>query len=81
MTSLSWRTLESRVPFDELPALHRRFLVWRGVEGVEEMPLRRVQQRTEAELNKMAMAGEIQKTAEDWLLPADVWEALGIALP
>lgn len=78
MTSLSWRTLESRVPFDELPALHRRFLTWRGIEGAEEMPLRRVQQRTEAELNKMAMAGDIQKTQDDWLLPSGVWEALGI---
>ncbi|WP_293915066.1 hypothetical protein [Deinococcus sp.] len=63
--TLSWRALEARVPLDELPAFHRAFLSWRGVEGAAGMPLRRVQQRVEAELNKLVLSGQARRTQGD----------------
>ncbi|AWN24451.1 hypothetical protein DKM44_03555 [Deinococcus irradiatisoli] len=63
--SVSWRGLEARVPLDDLPAFHRAFLSWRGVAGAEEMPLRRVQQRVEAELNRWVQSGEAAREGED----------------
>jgi hypothetical protein len=62
---ISWRALEARVPLDELPTFHRAFLAWRGVEGAAEMPLRRVQQRVEAELNKLVLSGQARRIATD----------------
>ncbi|WP_309572420.1 hypothetical protein [Deinococcus sp.] len=66
--SVSWRALETRVGLNRLPDFHRAFLTWRGVEGAAEMPLRRVQQRVEAELNRVVQAGQATRTDEDWLL-------------
>lgn len=54
--------------FENLPDFHRAFLAWRGVAGVAEMPLRRVGQRVEAELNRMVQAGQAQKREDDWIL-------------
>ncbi|SMB89746.1 hypothetical protein [Deinococcus hopiensis] len=69
MTSTqSWRELETRTGLDHLPDFHRAFLTWRGVEGAAEMPLRRVGQRVEAELNRMVQAGRAQKVGDDWQL-------------
>lgn len=68
--NVSWRELEARTPFGDLPKLHRALLAWRGVENADTMPLRRAQQRVEAELNKLALNGEIQKNDGDFLLPA-----------
>ncbi|QFP75512.1 hypothetical protein [Deinococcus sp. AJ005] len=65
---LSWRELETRVGLDALPAFHRSFLGWRGVEGAAEMPLRRVSQRVDAELNRLVQSGQARKQEEDWLL-------------
>lgn len=65
---ISWRDLEARVGLDALPAFHRDFLAWRGVEGAADMPLRRVQQRVESELNRLVQAGEATRTGQDWLL-------------
>lgn len=65
---VSWRALEARVPFDDLPAFHRAFLAWRGLEGAASLPLRRAQQRVEAELNRMTQAGQAQRVGDDWLL-------------
>ncbi|TSA86393.1 hypothetical protein FNU79_06955 [Deinococcus detaillensis] len=65
---LSWRSLEARLPLDELPTFHRAFLSWRGVEGAAEMPLRRVQQRVEAELNKWVQSGEASREGDDLLI-------------
>ena len=62
--AVSWRALEGRVPLDDLPAFHRAFLTWRGVEGADTLPLRRVQQRVEAELNKLVQQG-LAKREED----------------
>jgi len=63
--------LEARVGLDDLPAFHRAFLTWRGVEGADSMPLRRVQQRVEAELNRLAQAGRATRLENDWHLPPD----------
>lgn len=65
---LSWRALETRVGLDRLPDFHRAFLTWRGVPDVADMPLRRVGQRVEAELNRMVQAGEARKVEDDWEL-------------
>ncbi|ULH16378.1 hypothetical protein MF271_07255 [Deinococcus sp. KNUC1210] len=65
---LSWRALESEIGLDELPTFHRDFLTWRGIEDAEHMPLRRVQQRVEAELNRLVQAGQATRQADDWLL-------------
>lgn len=64
--TLSWRELETRTELDALPAFHRRFLTWRGVTGVEAMPLRRVSQRVEAELNRMVQADQATRQGDDW---------------
>lgn len=80
-TPLSWRSLETRVGLDALPDFHRAFLRWRGVEGVEEMPLRRVQQRTEAELNKMVQAEMARKDGDDWALLPGMLEGFEEAAP
>ncbi|MVN86781.1 hypothetical protein GO986_08385 [Deinococcus sp. HMF7620] len=66
----SWRALETRVGLDQLPAFHRAFLTWRGVESAQEMPLRRVQQRVEAELNRLVQAGQATREDDDWQLAA-----------
>ncbi|GAA5513308.1 hypothetical protein Dcar01_02041 [Deinococcus carri] len=76
---LSWRDLETRVGLDALPAFHRAFLTWRGVEGADDMPLRRVGQRVEAELNRMAQAGQAQKREDDWLLEPGALAGFGEA--
>ncbi|MFC4638060.1 hypothetical protein [Deinococcus hohokamensis] len=65
---LRWRDLETRVGLDGLPAFHRAFLTWRGIEGAGDMPLRRVAQRVEAELNRLVQAGVARRDGEDWLL-------------
>jgi hypothetical protein len=62
----SWRSLEAALPFDQLPLFHRAFLQWCAVPNVEEMPLRRVSQRVEAELNKKAQAGQLERLDHDW---------------
>jgi len=64
----TWRSLEATIALDELPNFHRRFLEWRGVQNVAEMPLRRVQQRVEAELNKLALEGKTKRLEGDWEL-------------
>ena len=66
--SVSWRALETRVGLDALPGFHRTFLSWRGVEGAQALPLRRVQQRVEAELNRLVQAGQAERQGDDWLL-------------
>ena len=64
---LSWRELEERVGLDALPAFHRAFLAWRGVDA-DTMPLRRVGQRVEAELNKLVQEGKAERAEGDWTL-------------
>ena len=68
--AVSWRELETRVGLEALPAFHRAFLTWRGVEGAAEMPLRRVSQRVDAELNRLVQFGQAQKQEDDWMLDA-----------
>ncbi|QII21838.1 hypothetical protein G6R31_08710 [Deinococcus wulumuqiensis R12] len=66
---------------DALPAFHRAFLRWRGVEGTESMPLRRVQQRVEAELNRMVQAGLAVREGDDWHLTPGALEGFEDAAP
>lgn len=68
---VSWRDIETRVGFGQLPALHRHFLQWRGVAGADELNVRRAQQRVEAELNRLVQAGAAQRVGDDWLISAD----------
>ncbi|GGM18120.1 hypothetical protein [Deinococcus aerophilus] len=65
---VSWRTVETRVGLEDLPAFHRAFLTWRGVEGAPDMPLRCVSQRVEAELNRLVQGGVARRENGDWLL-------------
>ncbi|WP_456830414.1 hypothetical protein [Deinococcus sp. UYEF24] len=69
---LSWRALETRTGLDALPTFHRAFLTWRGVEDAAAMPLRRVSQRVEAELNRLVQAGQAQKQEDDWQIEPGV---------
>lgn len=78
---LSWRSLEARVPLDDLPDFHRAFLEWRGVEGSADLPLRRVQQRVEAELNKWVQSGQAVRSAEDLLIERTALEGFAAARP
>lgn len=64
---------------DALPEFHRAFLTWRGVEGAGEMPLRRVGQRVEAELNRLVRDGQAQRQGEDWLLSPGALDGFGAA--
>ena len=80
-TGLSWRDLETRVGLDALPGFHRAFLEWSGVEGVAEMPLRRVGQRVEAELNRMVKDGLATRGEEDWRLIPGALEGFEAAAP
>lgn len=75
---LSWRELETRVGLDALPAFHRRFLTWRGVEGADDMPLRRVSQRVEAELNRLVQSGQARRQDDDWRLEPGALDGLGL---
>jgi hypothetical protein len=72
--ALSWRELETRTGLDALPAFHRAFLDWRGVADTAGMPLRRVSQRVEAELNKLVQAGQAYREDDDWRLEPGVLE-------
>ena len=78
---LSWRALETRVGLDVLPDFHRAFLLWRGVENVEQMPLRRVQQRVEAELNRMVQGDLATREGDDWRLIPGALEGFEDAAP
>ena len=80
-SGLSWRDLETRVGLDALPEFHRAFLEWSGVEGAAEMPLRRVGQRVEAELNRMVKDGRATREDEDWRLIPGALEGFEAAAP
>ncbi|BBN96346.1 hypothetical protein DEIGR_100202 [Deinococcus grandis] len=81
MTSISWRALETHVGLNDLPAFHRAFLTWRGVAGADGMPLRRVQQRVEAELNRLVQAGQATRDGEDWHLQPGTLDGFDAAAP
>jgi hypothetical protein len=72
----NWRELEERIGIEALPAFHRRFLAARGIENPDAIPLRRVQQNVERELNKLVLEGKASKTEETWLVNAEVLEGL-----
>ena len=72
----NWRELEERIGIEALPAFHRRFLASRGVENPDALPLRRVQQNVERELNKLVLEGKASKFDETWLVDDDVLTGL-----
>ena len=57
------------------------FLRWRGVEDVDTMPLRRVQQRAEAELNRMVQGDLATREGDDWRLIPGALEGFEAAAP
>jgi hypothetical protein len=65
---ISWTTVEETVGIEALPHLHRAFLAERGVADPASMPLRRVQQAVERELNRLVSAGQAERTPEGILL-------------
>ena len=75
-----WRELEEQIGIEALPAFHRRFLATRGVENPDALPLRRVQQNVERELNKLVLEGKAQKTEETWLVDSEIIEGLKIGV-
>ncbi len=75
---INWRELEERVGIEALPAFHRKFLAIRGVENPDALPLRRVQQNVERELNKLLLEGKASKTEETWLVDSEVLDGLGV---
>lgn len=77
----SWRELETRVGLDALPAFHRAFLTWRGVPDADAMPLRRVGQRVEAELNRLVQSGQATRGEGDWTLQPGALDGFGAAVP
>jgi hypothetical protein len=64
MTWINWRELEANIPLEQLPEFHRAFLASRGVENLETMMLRRIQQSVERELNTMLREGEAKQDTE-----------------
>ncbi|WP_414657733.1 hypothetical protein ACINK0_02660 [Deinococcus sp. VB343] len=78
---MSWRDLENRVGLDDLPAFHRAFLHWRGIDGGDAMPLRRVQQRVEAELNRMVQGELATREGDDWHLIPGALEGFEASAP
>jgi hypothetical protein len=75
----SWREFESAITLDELPRIHRAFLHLRGVDPTN-MPLRRVQQAVERELNKLVLEGRAQKSGDDILLTNEFFSEIQIGL-
>ena len=53
MNWINWRELVASIPLEQLPDFHRAFLTSRGVENIETMILRRIQQNVERELNTL----------------------------
>ena len=70
--ALSWRALETQTGLDALPTFHRAFLSWLGVADTASMPLRRVSQRVDAELNRLVQAGKARRQDDDWLIEPNV---------
>lgn len=73
---INWRELEERIGIEALPAFHRKFLATRGEQNPDALPLRRVQQNVERELNKLVLERKASKTEETWLVNADLLEGL-----
>ena len=78
---MSWRDLEAKVGIEDLPAFHRAFLTWRGVPDADDMPLRRVQQRVEAELNRLVQSGQAERHLDGWRLREDALRDFAAAAP
>jgi hypothetical protein len=64
MTWINWRELEANIPLEQLPEFHRTFLAARGIENLESMMLRRIQQSVERELNTLLRLGKAKQESE-----------------
>lgn len=73
---VSWTLVEETVGIEALPRLHRGFLAERGVADPSSMPLRRVQQAVERELNRLVSTGQAEKTADGFLVDRALLEDL-----
>ena len=51
------------------------------MEGTGEMPLRRVGQRVEAELNRLVQSGQATRQGGDWTLAPGTLDGFGAARP
>lgn len=78
---LSWRALENRVGLSALPAFHCAFLRWRGVDGADDLPVRRAGQRVQAELNRMVQGDLATRQGDDWHLIPGALEGFEEAAP
>lgn len=78
MDQIDWRELEAEVGIEALPAFHRAFLAGRGVEDPAAVPLRRVQQAVERELNLLVRDGRAARDGERLLVDADLVAGLPV---
>jgi hypothetical protein len=79
MDLIDWRELETQVGLEHLPSFHRAFLAAHGVPDPASMPLRRVQQAVERELNRLVQEGHARREGETLLV--DRSELEGISTP
>lgn len=78
MQRIDWRELESEVGLEGLPAFHRAFLSARGIADPDALPLRRVQQAVERELNRLVLEGRAEREGEALLVDAAVLVGLPV---
>lgn len=78
MTRYDWRELETEVGLEALPAFHRAFLASRGVPDPAAIPLRRVQQAVERELNRLVRDGHAVRKGEQILVHEDLIDDLAV---
>jgi hypothetical protein len=64
MIWINWRELEANIPLEQLPKFHIAFLASRGLESLESMMLRRIQQSVERELNTLLRQGKAKQESE-----------------
>jgi hypothetical protein len=77
---VDWRALEEAVGLEDLPRFHRAFLQARGTEAeAAAMPLRRVQQAVERELNTLRREGQAQEAGERRLVALACLPALTLS--
>lgn len=80
---VSWRSLEERIPLDELPGFHRAFLHHnRPGEDFSQAFLRQVQGKVQATLKQLEREGRAHQEGETvWLERSAIPEAYRSYLP
>ncbi len=67
---INWQLLEQRIALDDLPSFHRQFL--QGLhpdENWQEVTLRQIQSKVQANLKQLVRAGKIQQQDDVLLVP------------